>query len=321
MDGTSERKPPERDRAHRHLHAVPQQDNDAGAEAAAGTEPDHGSRTDRGATAGSELDHGPRTETGGTAANEQDQGPGVDAAAGDASPAGPEPFPVPPAGRAPPAGSDSPQKARPAGGMPPANGTSPAAAGPSAAGPASAGPASAGLAAGPSAAGPRAAGPRAAGSNAAESSAAPAAEPRPLLLPPGRHILAATGFYAVLLVLGLLLGLTGAFQFSRGIGPVPLGAVLFVLAVGAVCWFCGRATRSVGGALVPAVGWIVASFSMAMPNTSGSVVITNSIAGEIYLYGGALCAAIGVGAAFGGWTRAQQASISGPGAGPRRPRP
>jgi hypothetical protein len=143
-----------------------------------------------------------------------------------------------------------------------------------------------------------------------------------VLWPPARrHILAVAGLYAVLLVFGVLQGLTGAFQFSRSLGPVPVGAVLFVLLIGATCWFCGRATRSAAGALIPAVGWIVASFSMALPNTSGSVVITNSIAGEIYLYGGALCAAIGVGAAFGGWTRAQQAGSSPRSAGPRRPRP
>jgi hypothetical protein len=138
------------------------------------------------------------------------------------------------------------------------------------------------------------------------------------MIPPARRILEAAGFYAVLFIFGVLLGLTGAFQFSRSIGPVPIGAICFVLAIGAACWLCGRATLSVGGPLAAALGWIVASFSMALPNTGGSVVITNSLAGEIYLYGGALCAAIGVGASFGGWTRAQQARIP---AGIRGPRP
>ena len=280
MGGTSERKPPGRERAHRHLHAVPQQqDQDPGADAGAGSDLDHDAGPQAGARNEQKRGAGPQAGAG----SEHDQDAGRDTAAGNASAAGPEPFPPPPPSTSPPAGRPSTETARPAAGRSPApNGASPPAAGPP---------------------------------------AAPAGGAHPLLMPPGRHILAATGFYLVLLVLGVLLGLTGAFQFSRGIGPVPVGAVLFVLAVGAVCWLCGRATRSVGGALVPAVGWIVASFSMAMPNTSGSVVITNSIAGEIYLYGGALCAAIGVGAAFGGWTRAQQASISSAGAGPRRPRP
>lgn len=142
-----------------------------------------------------------------------------------------------------------------------------------------------------------------------------------LLIPPARRILSAAGLYAVLFVLGLLLGLTGAFQFSRSLGPVPVGAVFFVLAIAAVCWLTGRATGSVGGALAAALGWMVASFSMALPSTGGSVVITNSIGGEIYLYGGALCAAIGVGAAFGGWTRSLQAGSPASSAGTRRPRP
>ena len=136
-----------------------------------------------------------------------------------------------------------------------------------------------------------------------------------------RHVLAVTGGYLLLLVFGVLQGLTGSLQFSRSLGPVPVAAVCFAVAIGATCWVFGRATRSVAAALVPAVGWLVASYSLAMPNSSGSVVITNSLAGEIYLYGGALCAAIGVGASFGGWTRAQQADRSARTAGSRRPRP
>jgi hypothetical protein len=142
-----------------------------------------------------------------------------------------------------------------------------------------------------------------------------------LWTPARAHTLAVAGLYTALLVFGALQGLTGSFQFSRSVGPVPVGAVFFALAIGATCWLCGRATRSVAGALVPAVGWIVASYVLAMPNSSGSVIITNSTAGEIYLYGGALCAAIGVGAAFGGWTRALHAGSPAGTTAPRRPRP
>jgi hypothetical protein len=53
--------------------------------------------------------------------------------------------------------------------------------------------------------------------------------------------------------------------------------------------------RSVGGALCPAIGWIVASFVLSMPVSSGSVIITDSTAGKWYLYGGTVAALAGVG--------------------------
>ena len=45
--------------------------------------------------------------------------------------------------------------------------------------------------------------------------------------------------------------------------------------------------RTTIGALVPAIGWFLASFGLAMPTAGGSVIITNTTAGEWYLYGGA----------------------------------
>jgi len=56
--------------------------------------------------------------------------------------------------------------------------------------------------------------------------------------------------------------------------------------------------RSVSGALWPAVGWIVASFVLSMPDASGSVIITNTTAGKWYLYGGAVASLGGVALSF-----------------------
>jgi hypothetical protein len=61
--------------------------------------------------------------------------------------------------------------------------------------------------------------------------------------------------------------------------------------------------RAVSGALVPAIGWIVASFVLSMPVSNGSVIITASAPGEWYLYGGTLSAVIAVAASFGGSIR------------------
>jgi hypothetical protein len=110
--------------------------------------------------------------------------------------------------------------------------------------------------------------------------------------------------YALLFVLGLFEGLIGTFQYSRG--PAPLASILFALLVLVTCLLASWGTRSLGGAFAPAIGWIVASFVMSLPTGGGSVVIASTAAGKWYLYGGTLCAAAGVSAAFVLWTRYQQ---------------
>jgi hypothetical protein len=69
------------------------------------------------------------------------------------------------------------------------------------------------------------------------------------------------------------------------------------------CLLAGWAMRAVSGALVPAIGWIVASFVLSMPVSNGSVIITASGPGEWYLYGGTVSALIAVAASFGRWIR------------------
>src|SRR5580700_1493399 len=82
----------------------------------------------------------------------------------------------------------------------------------------------------------------------------------------GQRTVAALG-YVMLFVFGALQGMIGSFQYSQS--PTPLIAVL------------------------PAVGWILATFILAMSRPNGSVIITATTAGECYLYGGAAACAIG----------------------------
>lgn len=114
-----------------------------------------------------------------------------------------------------------------------------------------------------------------------------------------RAISAAT--YLVLFLLGLMQGLIGSFQYSRG--PVPLIAVLLAVVIFVTCLLCGWGMSSFSGGLVPALGWIAASFVLAMPSSHGSVIITATTAGEWYLYGGAFAAAGGAAASFILWAR------------------
>jgi Family of unknown function (DUF6113) len=109
--------------------------------------------------------------------------------------------------------------------------------------------------------------------------------------------------YLVLLVLGLMLGLIGSFQYSQG--PVPLVAIALDLAIFLACLLGGWGMRSYAGGILPAIGWFISSFVLSMGRATGSVIITATTAGEWYLYGGALAAAAGAAATFVLWSRAR----------------
>ena len=72
----------------------------------------------------------------------------------------------------------------------------------------------------------------------------------------------------------------------------------------ATCLLAAWGTRSVSGALVPGIGWILASFVLSMPVANGSVIITNTTPGKWYLYGGTVSVMLGVVLSLG-WMRAQ----------------
>ena len=124
------------------------------------------------------------------------------------------------------------------------------------------------------------------------------------------------GAYAVLFLLGLVEGVLGSFQYSRAVfGGVPLAAIGFALAIGITCGLAGWAMGTIVGALVPAIGWFLASFGLAMPVAGGSVIIANTTAGEWYLYAGAVCALLGVGSALAttGRSAARSRAVGGGG--------
>ena len=112
----------------------------------------------------------------------------------------------------------------------------------------------------------------------------------------GRGLLLTGAAYAVLFLLGAAEGLIGSFQYSRA---APIAAIGFCVLLLATCLAGAWAMRSVTGALVPAVGWMLASFLLAMPVSAGSVIITNSAAGKWDLYGGSATAVAGVLLSFG----------------------
>jgi len=109
--------------------------------------------------------------------------------------------------------------------------------------------------------------------------------------------------YVVLFLFGAVQGLIGSFQYSRVSGPVPVAALACCAVILATCVLAAWATRSVSGAVLPGMGWILTSFVLSMPVSNGSVIITSTTAGKWYLYGGTLSVAAGVVASFAGLAR------------------
>jgi hypothetical protein len=125
----------------------------------------------------------------------------------------------------------------------------------------------------------------------------------------------AGGAYALLFLLGALEGLVGCFQYSRSVGSFPLAALVLAAAIGVTCVLGAAGMGSAAGALVPALGWFAVSVVLSVPTSGGSVLITNSAAGELYLYGGSACAAAALIVAFVRRARAGRPRASVP----RRP--
>jgi hypothetical protein len=111
------------------------------------------------------------------------------------------------------------------------------------------------------------------------------------------------GVYSMLFLFGAVQGLIGSFQYSRASRSVPVAALVCCVVILATCLLAAWATRSVSGAVLPGIGWIIASFVLSMPVSNGSVIITSTTPGEWYLYGGTLSVAAAVVGSFVGAAR------------------
>lgn len=123
--------------------------------------------------------------------------------------------------------------------------------------------------------------------------------------PPGpdTHPAITAGGYVALFLLGMVQGLIGTFQYSRG--PGVLVAILFDAAILATCMLGARGMRTALGGVLPALGWFVVTVVLSSSNSAGgSVIVTNTAAGKWFLFGGSLCAAAGAVYAFARWSRA-----------------
>jgi hypothetical protein len=104
--------------------------------------------------------------------------------------------------------------------------------------------------------------------------------------------------YGVLAVLGVLLGVIGSFQFSWEIANIPVAAVILCLVNLAVFRTAGWAVESRLGAVVPSVLWIIIVLVLSSRRPEGDLVVTGTIPGYVYIFGGAVAALIAI-----VWTR------------------
>jgi hypothetical protein len=107
--------------------------------------------------------------------------------------------------------------------------------------------------------------------------------------------------YVALFLFGAVIGLVGTFWYS--VGPAPLAAILFDLAILAVCVLGSTGMRSALGGVLPALGWFVLTLVLSNTSGSGSILVTDTSAGKWFLFGGAVCAAVGGVYSFAVWSR------------------
>jgi hypothetical protein len=119
----------------------------------------------------------------------------------------------------------------------------------------------------------------------------------------------------------VLEGLIGCFQYSRALGSIPVAAVGFAVLIGATCVLGAWGMRRPLAGLMPAVGWFITSFVLAMGTPGGSVLITNTAAGKWYLFGGSACALAGVLFGFARWSPARTGAARRGGLWPGASRP
>lgn len=100
--------------------------------------------------------------------------------------------------------------------------------------------------------------------------------------------------YGVLFVLGIFLGIYGAFFFSVSLWVLPAGAIAGIVVNFVACRVAGLVMRTRMGAALPAAGWLLAVVVLAAKRSEGSLIITGTTAGYVFLFGGTAAAVAAV---------------------------
>lgn len=118
-------------------------------------------------------------------------------------------------------------------------------------------------------------------------------EPQPAEPGPGE----AAASYALVLVLGLLLALWGAFLVPLKVGtvPVPLSVLVALVGNAALGWCGGRLYGRVGAA-GPGLVWLGVALALGTQRREGDLIVPGSVMGLLFLLVGAVTSAVAFGA-------------------------
>jgi Family of unknown function (DUF6113) len=101
--------------------------------------------------------------------------------------------------------------------------------------------------------------------------------------------------YVVLVVVGTLVGIIGSFEFSWSIWGIPFAAILLSLANFGIFWTAGWAMRSKVAPAVTFAPWMIIVIVLSMQRPEGDLVITGTTGGYLFMFGGAIAGAAGIG--------------------------
>ena len=114
--------------------------------------------------------------------------------------------------------------------------------------------------------------------------------------PAGAHWVVTAAAYLALFLLGAVEALIGTFQYSRG--PGILVALCFALGILVTSVLGGWGMGASAGGVLPSAGWFLVAIILGLSSNGGSVIVTATTQGEWFLFGGAVCAAVGAIVAF-----------------------
>ncbi len=113
--------------------------------------------------------------------------------------------------------------------------------------------------------------------------------------------------YGALAVMGVMLGVIGSYEFSWEAGGIPVAALAWSVVNLAFFRAAGWAVSGKLGATVPAAVWLIAVLVLSSRRPEGDLVVTGTTAGYVFIFGGALAAALAV-----AWTPSIRPWMLGP---------
>jgi hypothetical protein len=100
--------------------------------------------------------------------------------------------------------------------------------------------------------------------------------------------------YGALVASGVALGVVGSFQFAWDLGGFPVAALALTIVNLVAFRAAGWAMAARLGAVAVAVPWLIVVIVLSSPRAEGDLVVTGTLAGWLFILGGATAAALAI---------------------------